>query len=440
MHGSRHRQPRSPSHLSPLFLPCLQMVNTVLKRVGQQVLVSLPRAAHEADRQCRRSCRGLHSMPRPTALHCTSCLAPPQSPGGTPLPSPSPTTFRPWRPSGSSDNVAAAAAAALESHAAQQAAASGSASAAASTADEGGASEGVSQVASEADLAGPAGQGGLGDDLPVLPSPSQHAPLSPLENAELAQALSESLAVPAPAAASGASPPGAGALGPGQAAYSGAATSPTGSVAAAADAAAAAADIAELQAALPRIQTSPPSPSTATAAAAAAAAAAAGSGSDPEGFVAAAVEADARTAQLASLAEQSDLRGLERALDSLPQVGWASWQVNSMLPLLLHILLLLVCPSCRRCSNLRRRVPRPLPACRRRSPRAAAPTGRSWSGRTRRPTRAGELALATAEARLPGLPCPASCIAPPVFRAAASGRRVMCVLGPSTGCAQGADA
>lgn len=231
----------------------------------------------------------------------------PQSPHGTPLPSPSPTTFRPWRPTSSSDNVAAAGAtspAAAEPERTSSSAVSASSSAA------------VSAAASEADLAA---AGAQGSDI-ALPSPSH--PLSPAENDQLMEALSAELSVAAPVASCNSSPPEA--AGPGHRSTSvgvdrtagqpSSATSSSAGVAEAADVLAAAADIAELQAALPRIQTSPEGPAALPPLTVGGQAA-----TSAEQFVAAAVEADARTAQLASLAEQADLRGLERALDSLPQ-------------------------------------------------------------------------------------------------------------------------
>lgn len=177
----------------------------------------------------------------------------------------------------------------------------------------------VSAAPSETDLGA---AGAQGSDI-ALPSPAH--PLSPAENDQLMEALSAELSVAAPVASCNSSPPDVAAAG--RSAITGgagglvvmvsqpnSATSSSAGVAEAADALAAAADIAELQAALPRIQTSPEATAMAPA-------------SKPGGeratmaeqFVAAAVQADARTAQLASLAEQADLRGLERALDSLPQ-------------------------------------------------------------------------------------------------------------------------
>jgi hypothetical protein len=245
----------------------LQMVNTVLKRVGQQIL----------------------------------------SPHGTPLPSPSPTMFRPWRPTGSSDNVAAAATTAAAALGPERTS---------SNAVSASSNNAVSAVASEADLAV---AGPQGSDM-ALPSPSQ--PLSPAENDQLMEALSAELSMAAPVASSNSSPPEAAGAGRriasagavGTAGEPGSATSSSAGMAEAADALAAAADIAELQAALPRIQTTPEA-----AAAVPAVGQTGNADASAEQFVAAAVEADARTAQLASLAEQADLRGLERALDSLPQ-------------------------------------------------------------------------------------------------------------------------
>lgn len=172
----------------------------------------------------------------------------------------------------------------------------------------------VSAAPSETNLVA---AGAQGSDI-ALPSPAH--PLSPAENDQLMEALSAELSVAAPVASS--SPPDVASAG--RSSITGglvvmvgqpnSATSSSAGVAEAADALAAAADIAELQAALPRIQTSP------EAAAMAPASKPCGEGvTMAEQFVTAAVEADARTAQLASLAEQADLRGLERALDSLPQ-------------------------------------------------------------------------------------------------------------------------
>lgn len=288
------------------------MVNTVLKRVGQQILVRGRAAAAAAVAAMSPGLRFLAAWRAGLPL---SAL--PQSPNGTPLPSPSPTTFLPWRPSGSTDNVAAVAAALGGSAAGSSA--PPSVRSAASAAEEDAGSSAISQAASEADLAAAGGREALplgGADMP-LPSPSQ--PLSPAENDQLMEVLSQELSVAAPAAPSqGGSPLAGQQQAPQQqpqrlsvdvGSSVGTAESPSGGVAEAADALAVAADIAELQAALPRIQTSPSAGAEAAADAAATA----------EQFVAAAVEADARTAQLASLAEQSDLRGLERALDSLPQ-------------------------------------------------------------------------------------------------------------------------
>lgn len=212
---------------------------------------------------------------------------------------------------------------------------------------------GISQRTSDADL--PAAAGAALDGLQQegqqqqQPEPSSSQPLSPAESGRLMEALSVEMdvqelgagagmsdrgvaqtvaAAAATAALVPAEPPHEGQLddagappatpvgtaGPSKEDAEGAAGSaevPSTGVAEAADAAAVAADMAELQAALPRIHTSPPTPTGSDAGAAGEATA--------EQFVAAAVEADARTAQLASLAEQSDLRGLERALDSLPQ-------------------------------------------------------------------------------------------------------------------------
>ncbi len=173
----------------------------------------------------------------------------------------------------------------------------------------------VSAAASQADLDA---AGAEGSEI-ALPSPSQ--PLSPAENDQLMEALSAELSAAAPVASSNSSPPEvAGAsrrsTGGGLVVTVGqpsSATSSSAGVAEAADVLAAAADIAELQAALPRIQTSPDGVPAVPPREGGEAATTA------EQFVAAAVEADARTAQLASLAEQADLRGLERALDSLPQ-------------------------------------------------------------------------------------------------------------------------
>ncbi len=161
------------------------------------------------------------------------------------------------------------------------------------------------------------------------PSPVQ--PLSPDESGQLMEAITMEMDVHPPAG--GSEPSGSSAvpadlsplvLPPGTAASptQPADAAPATGIAEAADAAAVAADIAELQAALPRIHTSPPTPLAADAARARAA-----DEASAEQFVAAAVEADARTAQLASLAEQSDLRGLERALDSLPQAEPSSASV-----------------------------------------------------------------------------------------------------------------
>lgn len=380
----------------------LQMVNTVLKRVGQQILVgaALRRrvwpvpggrcarrgaaalrcrgfgdGAEGCDGCCRQRCpQGVATWDwggccyasgnqQPSAPHGPRCgamtalwlLHPAclQSPNGTPLPSPAATYFRPLQAgstgSASTENVSSAAAnAAAPSASADQAGGGGGSSAAGGNSDgtpsapssvQGGglgpgsvASAGggrLSQANSDADLLAqqPAPTGGRGG------SPAQ--PLSPAESGRLMQALSAEMDVHAPNGNGGAdgcqggeslrpAPPAPLALPPGIAASppgSSAATSPAAGppaglgsapstgVAEAADAAAVAADIAELQAALPRIHTSPPTPTHGGAAEEAAA----------EQFVAAAVQADARTAQLASLAEQSDLRGLERALDSLPQ-------------------------------------------------------------------------------------------------------------------------
>lgn len=292
----------------------LQMVNTVLKRVSQQILVRpglLCCRQSEAGSivhcpACCRCCCGCFVAMQLVCTHlCFYNVL--QSPHGTPLPSPSPTTFRPWRPTGSSDNVAAAGAAstaAAEPERTSSSAVSASSSAA------------VSAAPSEADLAA---AGAQGSDV-ALPSPSH--PLSPAENDQLMEALSAELSVAAPVASCNSSPPEAAA--PGHRSTSiavdrtagqpSSATSSSAGVAEAADALAAAADIAELQAALPRIQTSPEEPAPLPALTVGGHAA-----TSAEQFVAAAVEADARTAQLASLAEQADLRGLERALDSLPQ-------------------------------------------------------------------------------------------------------------------------
>lgn len=174
----------------------------------------------------------------------------------------------------------------------------------------------VSAAPSETNLVA---AGAQGSDI-ALPSPAH--PLSPTENDQLMEALSAELSVAAPVASCNSSPPDVAAAD--RSSITGglvvmvgqpnSATSSSAGVAETADALAAAADIAELQAALPRIQTSP------EAAAMAPASKPGGEGvTMAEQFVAAAVEADARTAQLASLAEQADLRGLERALDSLPQ-------------------------------------------------------------------------------------------------------------------------
>jgi hypothetical protein len=314
----------------------LQMVNTVLKRVGQQVMVSaelnaavdrvccgqgvlrggsaavcgarLPvgtgqGCSHSRGRWiagCLLCCALVYLASRVSA--CLACLpACLQSPNGTPLPSPAGTLFRPW--GSTSGAMSAAAAAAMAVVGADRRGSSsvpvmgpGAPSASASSSLQ---EEGRSYSASEA---------GLGSQ--ALPSPADSG---------LLMALSQEMAVTSPLAASG----------------------PSADMAEAADMAAAAADMAELQATLPRIHTSPPTPTSLAAApqagvgvvldaAAAAVAGAAGGPPLPPGgaaaasaeqFVAAAVEADARTAQLASMAEQSDLRGLERALDSLPQGG-----------------------------------------------------------------------------------------------------------------------
>jgi hypothetical protein len=217
---------------------------------------------------------------------CTACL---QSPNGTPLPSPAGTLFRPW--GSTSEAMSAAAAAAMAVVGADR---RGSSSVPVMGA--GAPSASASSLVQEEGRSDSASETGLGSQ--ALPSPA--------DSGLLMEALSQEMAVTSPLAGSGPS-----------------------------------ADMAELQATLPRIHPSPPTPTALAmppqagrgdvldAAAAAVAGAAGGPSLLPGGaaaasaeqFVAAAVEADARTAQLASMAEQSDLRGLERALDSLPQGG-----------------------------------------------------------------------------------------------------------------------
>jgi hypothetical protein len=316
----------------------LQMVNTVLKRVGQQIVVRgdasccTPQRLHSLHRRqpsgappvgwvgpargaVAASVCAWRGVLKPLPLH----VLPWQSPGGTPLPSPAPHAFRaPWSASSSSDNVAAAAAAAAAAERAGSATSSAAAAAAQAegVVEDAGSGTGVSRMGSAADAA-------------------DAQPLSPAQSAALQSALSEEMAVPAPAASGRCSPtaPGGGAGMQGEPA---AALEPRGQpsadVAEAADVAALAADMAELQSMLPRIQTTPGTPVSPLSArdsgvgevngSARRASDLAGSGTtalSAERFVEAAVEADARTAQLATLAEASDLRGLERALDSLPQ-------------------------------------------------------------------------------------------------------------------------
>lgn len=372
----------------------LQMVNTVLKRVGQQILVGAAGrrqrwalALAEAEQVLAGGADGLPGLTvsstaargvgQQTCGRCRQCccallrshlatgkllpfsmvcfeaaiaLAPAclQSPNGTPLPSPAATYFRPLHAgstgSASTENVTNAAANAAPSTASADQAGGGDGSSAV-----GGSSKGAPSAPSSVQ-GGPAGPGstasigggGLSQapsdaDLPAQqhPSGSPKQPLSPAESGRLMQALSAEMSIDAPAGSGEADgrqggeplrlappaplalPPGIAASPPGSSAatspaagqLAGLGSAPSTDMAEAADAAAVAADIAELQAALPRIQTSPPTPTH-------------GGGAEEataEQFVAAAVQADARTAQLASLAEQSDLRGLERALDSLPQ-------------------------------------------------------------------------------------------------------------------------
>ncbi|KAL4853786.1 Brefeldin A-inhibited guanine nucleotide-exchange protein 3 [Chlorella vulgaris] len=288
----------------------LQMINTVLKRVGQQIL----------------------------------------SPGGTPLPSPAHPAFRTsWsHSSGNMEGAATAASAALAAVAAERAA-----SVTSPASPHAGASGG--------EVGGGGGNGGggslVGGDGRAESGGSDvydSQPLSPAENTLLVHAISQEMTVEAPPCSTGAdgspnTPQAAEAAATAAAEAAAIAASaaqpqvqpqlgqqPSADMAEAADVAAAAADMAELQAALPRIQTSPPTPTSPLSEAGRG-----GGGGGPlsarrisvsleplpgpaqppsaEQFVAAAVQADARTAQLASLAEQSDLRGLERALDSLPQ-------------------------------------------------------------------------------------------------------------------------